>query len=354
MNILDFFRQPEKKMRFRYEGGISYHDILYLIHKKRGRIMRRRGDPSKPLEKLYKSWENRNRNQTKEFLDRLNAYPDIPMLSPGSPIKLTEFVIHTLEHLMLFYLFYLTVACAAGKYDLYPWNFPMNEYDDVDDYWDADVVSENKRDFLYESIVLLYLGVFICGIISCYCLHYYSMRPDWNSLRAVTWTAYDLSFIKKSPFGYEYKRPIVGKVSPRLETFYKVWFPYYYGNTYSDHCFGSTYYGFLIKRRYIPGFKRSYYWKRRINLHMKIIISDIKALRRRRGYHKQLRYQRKVILQRLMRRMDVCQNIRDWFASEFPNMYVHSTDKEYRKRNGYVKRQRTLRFRRWRKKRRMF
>lgn len=360
--LLDFFKKPEKKIRFRYEGGVSYHDILYLIHKQKGRIVRRRGDPSKPLEKIWKVWQNRNRDQIKEFLDRLNAYPKTPTFQPDAPIELTEFIIHTLEHLMLFYLFYLTIACAVGKYDVYPMSAPLVEHDDTDDYWDTESYNDtNKRDFDYDSIILLYFGVFICGIISCYCLHYYYTRPDWNSLRAVAWSAYDMSFIDKSPFGYEYKRPILGKITPRLEIFYKVWFPYYYGHTYSDHCYGSTYYAFHVKRRYIPGFKRSRYWKQRVDFYMDVIISDIKTLYRvkkaplrPRQTRRNRYYYLKALHDKIRKRVDICQNVRDWFAAAFPDMYVNSKDPEYRKVNGYVKNQKSRRFKQWRRKRRMF
>jgi len=349
---LDFFKTHKPKFRFRYEGGLSYKDILFLIQRRRGRIVRRHGDPTKPRESMRKCWQNRSRSQTKEFLDRLNAYPETPTFSPESPIELTEFIIHTLEHLMLFYLLYFTVVCAIGKYDVYPMSAPLVEHDDTDDYWDTDHYSHNKRDFDYDSVILIYFGVFVCGAISCYCLSYYASRPDWNSLRAISWSAYDLSFLKKSAYGYEYKRPILGKVTPRLETFYKVWFPYYYGNTYSDHCYESTYYAFKVKRRYIPGFKRSHFWKHRINFYMDVIVSDIKALSRAKGHKR--RFFRKVVYDRLRKRIDICENTRDWFSSAFPNMYVDSKDLAYRKLNGYVKYQRSRRFRQWKKKRRMF
>ena len=347
MDALDFFRKPEKKIRFRYEGGITYHDILYLIHKRKGRIVRRYKDPSKPRERLWKSWQNRSSSQTKEFLERLNAYPETPIFSPETPIELTEFIIHTLEHLMLFYLLYFTVVIAVGKYDVYPMSAPLVEHDDTDDYWDTDHYSHNKRDFDYDSVILVYFGVFVCGAISCYCLFYYASRPDWNSLRAISWSAYDLSFLKKSAFGYEYKRPIVGKVTPRLETFYKVWYPYYYGHTYSDHCYESTYYAFKVKRRYIPGYRRPYFWRKRVNFYMDVIISDIKALTRSKGH--KLRFYRQVVHERIRKRIDICENTRDWLASVVPEIYVDSKDHVYRKVNGYVKNQRARRFRQWKK-----
>jgi hypothetical protein len=78
----------------------------------------------------------------------------------------------------MFYLLYLLLVITSIQYELYTLSAPLVEEDMVDDHADTEEFSTNKRDFSYENIEFVYFGVFICGIISCFCLYYYSLRPD--------------------------------------------------------------------------------------------------------------------------------------------------------------------------------
>jgi len=349
---------PEKKdLRWGERTALAYEGFIKAINKKGGSLWRSRVS-WRAREKMYRPWEARPEKDwdfVAKVLEKLNWYPEIPIFGPDTPISLTEFTVHTLEHLVMFYLLYLLLVITSIQYELYTLSAPLVEEDMVDDHADTEEFSANKRDFSYENIEFVYFGVFICGIISCFCLYYYSLRPDWNSLRLSNWGAYNKKVLENSVFGYKINQGFHGKAAPRMEAYYKIWWQYYWGDsTYSDHCYGTEYVHFPIKRRYIPGFKRSLFWKRRVLFYTWHVVEDIKSMARARGPKNY--YYRRAMAKKIRDRAREQQRIRNWVAGDFGNTYVKSSDKIYRDLNGYIKEkeQQLKRFKKWKRKRHSF